>query len=113
MWDFKPLAAIEQISVEELHARLSEAGAPQVVDVRGRPEWNAGHIRGATHVPLDRLESNGMLDRSRPVAVICAGGYRSSIGTGILERLGFARVSNVVGGMSAWTSANLPVEAQS
>ena len=45
------------------------------------------------------------------VAVICAGGYRSSIAASLLERIGVSRVSNVVGGMAAWSAAGLPVVA--
>jgi len=51
------------------------------------------------------------LDPQRPTAVICAGGYRSSAATGILERRGFKNLSNVVGGTSAWISADYPVES--
>jgi len=59
-------------------------------------------------MPLDRLaERAHALDRKRPVAAICASGYRSSIATSVLERLGFAHATNVVGGMNAWTGAGL------
>ena len=51
-----------------------------------------------------RLQA-ALFDRSRPVAAICAGGYRSSIATSVLERLGFLRATNVVGGMAAWSGA--------
>jgi len=47
------------------------------------------------------------LDSSAPVAAICAGGYRSSIATSLLERAGFRRITNVVGGMTAWNGAGL------
>jgi rhodanese-related sulfurtransferase len=42
--------------------------------------------------------------------VICAGGYRSSAATGILARLGFTHLCNVVGGTSAWVNAGYQVE---
>ncbi len=65
-------------------------------------------------MPLDRLaELSASLDRSRPVAAICAGGYRSSIATSLLERLGFSRITNVVGGMAAWTGAKYEVSKSS
>jgi hydroxyacylglutathione hydrolase len=107
-WDEagRPLAKTEQIAVDELAARLDEGADLQVVDVRRSPEWKAGHIRQAVWMPLDRLaELAKPLDRKRPVAAICAGGYRSSIATSILEQLGFERITNVVGGMAAWTGA--------
>ncbi len=109
-WDEarRPLAKTEQILVDELAARLSEGADLQVVDVRRPPEWKAGHIREAVWMPLDRLsELAKALDRTRPVATICAGGYRSSIATSVLERLGFLRATNVVGGMAAWNAAGL------
>jgi hydroxyacylglutathione hydrolase len=63
-----PLATTEQISVQELEHRLREPGAPQVVDVRRPPEWGAGDIHGALHVPLNQLEKRGAsLDRDRPM----------------------------------------------
>ena len=115
-WDRAGLAlsATEQISVEELAHRLHEAGAPQVVDVRRPAEWGAGHIPGALHIPLNHLaEGIRGLERALPYAVVCAGGYRSSIATSILERAGFERITNVVGGMTAWVNARLAVEGVS
>ncbi len=107
-WDAagRPLAKTEQIPVDELAARLEEGADLQVVDVRRSPEWNAGHIPQAVWMPLDRLSQLAKkLDKKRPVAAICAGGYRSSIATSVLEKLGFERITNVVGGMAAWTAA--------
>ena len=65
----------------------------------------------ALSVPLDRLERDlARLDRSRPTAVICAGGYRSSAATSLLRRHGFSDLYNVVGGTSAWVAAGFEVE---
>jgi hydroxyacylglutathione hydrolase len=105
-----PLATTEQISVEELRHRIDEQSVDIVVDVRRPPEWNAGHIAGAVHHPLNHLdETFSGTPRESRVAVVCAGGFRSSIGTSILEQLGFNRITNVVGGMTAWNNAKLPV----
>jgi glyoxylase-like metal-dependent hydrolase (beta-lactamase superfamily II)/rhodanese-related sulfurtransferase len=107
-----PLATMEQVNVEELDARLREGRAGRVVDVRRPPEWQAGHIPNAVHLPLNTLAQNvGALAANEPLAVICAGGFRSSIATSILEQQGFTKVTNVVGGMAAWKNANLEVAA--
>jgi len=37
--------------------------------------------------------------------VHCASGYRSAIAAGLLQRAGFPQVSDLVGGLAAWTSA--------
>jgi len=103
-----PLATMEQVNVEELDARLREGRVRRVVDVRRPAEWQAGHIPNAVHLPLNTLAQNvGELDRSEPLAAICAGGFRSSIATSILEQQGFTKVTNVVGGMAAWTGSGL------
>jgi rhodanese-related sulfurtransferase len=50
----------------------SEMGQFQVVDVRYRNEWEAGHIDGAVHIPADYvLDRVGELDPSRPVVTVC------------------------------------------
>ena len=103
------LATTEQIAVDELSRRIAAGEAAQVLDVRRPGEWNAGHIAQASHRPLHELEAHAReLDRNSPVAIVCASGFRSSIATSLLERAGFPRVTNVVGGMNAWHAASLP-----
>jgi hydroxyacylglutathione hydrolase len=105
-----PLATIEQISVEELRLRIEERSVETILDVRRPPEWSSGHIESATHMPLNHLAESALsLNRDSKVAVLCAGGYRSSIASSVLEQLGFRNISNVVGGMTAWSNAKLAV----
>jgi hydroxyacylglutathione hydrolase len=101
-----PLVSLEHITVDELHARLAEARGLQVVDVRRPGEFASGHVPGAVNVPLDRIAVGELpLDPARPAAVVCAGGYRSSAASSLLQARGFQRLSNVVGGTSAWIKA--------
>jgi rhodanese-related sulfurtransferase/glyoxylase-like metal-dependent hydrolase (beta-lactamase superfamily II) len=107
-----PLATTEQIGVEELDARMREGTSGKIVDVRRPGEWQAGHIPGAMHLPLNALAGEAAaLPKDQPVAVICASGFRSSIATSVLEQKGFTKVTNVIGGMTAWRGANLQVAA--
>jgi hydroxyacylglutathione hydrolase len=95
---------VSQIAVDELRGRMAEG--LHLVDVRRRGEWSVGHVPGATLIPLDRLPRElGRLEPTEPLAVICAGGYRSSAACSLLKRAGFTEVLNVVGGTSAWTAA--------
>jgi glyoxylase-like metal-dependent hydrolase (beta-lactamase superfamily II)/rhodanese-related sulfurtransferase len=106
-----PVTTTEQISVDELRHRLDAGGSSQLVDVRRPGEWQAGHIPQAKHLPLNALDARAAeLDRNQPVTAICAGGYRSSIATSVLEQHGF-RVTNVVGGMTAWNNARFEAVA--
>jgi rhodanese-related sulfurtransferase len=82
-----------------------------VLDVREHDEWRNGNIPGAIHVPmwevLDRVDE---LPRERPIAIVCAGGQRSSLIGSLLLNRGFTNLINVTGGMKSWTTASLPVE---
>jgi rhodanese-related sulfurtransferase len=49
------------------------------------------------------------LDPAAPLAVHCKGGYRSTIACSLLESAGFTHITNVAGGMDAWTAAGLPL----
>ncbi|MGA7891062.1 MAG: MBL fold metallo-hydrolase, partial [Candidatus Sulfotelmatobacter sp.] len=50
-----PLATLSQITVEALSDRFQTSGI-QVLDVRREPEWEAGHIAGASWWPLDNFK---------------------------------------------------------
>jgi glyoxylase-like metal-dependent hydrolase (beta-lactamase superfamily II) len=106
------LAAIAQIEVSELRDRLDGGDASlQVVDVRRPGEYGGGHVPSARNAPLDRLTSSlEGLDATRPTAVICAGGYRSSAATSLLEARGFTDLYNVLGGTGAWVAAGYATE---
>jgi hydroxyacylglutathione hydrolase len=47
--------------------------------------------------------------RDQAVAVVCGSGYRASIASSFLKREGYADVTNVLGGMTAWKAAGYPV----
>ena len=91
-------ASLPQLTTQELReARIA------VLDVRRRGEFAESHIPGAQNVPLDEIpERVREIDREQPLAVICAGGYRSSIACGLLARAGFTKVMNVQGGTEEW-----------
>ncbi|HMA33370.1 MAG TPA: rhodanese-like domain-containing protein [Chloroflexia bacterium] len=104
-----PLTTLPQLTVQDLQAQLAQANAPQVIDVRKEDEWQEGHIAGALHiVGNDVVPGAAGLPHDRPLALICGGGYRSSVASSLLQRAGFTRVANVLGGMSAWNQLHLP-----
>ncbi|MDQ3666737.1 MAG: MBL fold metallo-hydrolase [Acidobacteriota bacterium] len=107
------VAAVQQITVDQLKDLIARQTDLQVLDVRRLPEYNSGHVPGAIPEPLSNLKERVPvleLEPSRLTAVICAGGYRSSAATSILQQHGFAHLLNVTGGTSAWINAGHPVE---
>jgi rhodanese-related sulfurtransferase len=88
---------------------LLAAGALHVIDVRTVDETRSGMLPGAVHIPVSELEARfEELPRDdRPKLVYCAGGGRSAAACEFLAREGFVELSNLAGGISAWTG---PVE---
>jgi hydroxyacylglutathione hydrolase len=109
----KSVARTPQLDPPQLRTLLEQGRIDQLVDVRRPAEWEGGVIGPALLRPLNRLsQALDDLDKSRPTVVYCKSGYRSSIAVGILEREGFANVSNTRGGFDAWKEAGLAIEAR-
>jgi glyoxylase-like metal-dependent hydrolase (beta-lactamase superfamily II)/rhodanese-related sulfurtransferase len=107
------LEEVSQITVNELKKLIADNSPLQILDVRRPPEYESGHVPRAQTAPLLSLQQNLQnlaLDPAKPTAVICAGGYRSSAATSILQQQGFANLLNVCGGTSAWIAAGYEVE---
>lgn len=101
---------VGELSPRQLYRMLQERGDLAVIDVREPYEWAHGHVEGARLIPLGALSRDAAsLDPDLEYAVICATGARSSVACAMLQRRGFARVHNVIGGMAAWQEAGLPV----
>jgi hydroxyacylglutathione hydrolase len=105
-----PLEALPQLTPEELAEKLRSGEEVRIVDVRGPGEWHQGHIPGAVHLPLPELALRSGELNGEPLALVCGSGYRSTVAASVLERSGFRRLHNVIGGMRAWRGAGLSIE---
>ncbi len=104
---------LDKVGQMTVHEVRESGDALQVIDVRAPDEWKGGHVPGARHMFLPELrEKAAELDHSRPTAVYCDSGYRASIGTSILQKLGFSQVYNIPGSWQAWTKAGFRVEGK-
>ena len=99
------IARLDTRTADDLASQIA-SGAVRVLDVREANEWRAGHIAGAIHIPggalprrLDEVPSD------RPLAVVCAGGYRSTVAASVLERAGRDHLINMIGGVTAYEAA--------
>ncbi len=101
------VAQTPQIEPRDAESKISRDW--QLLDVRRRPEWEQGHVAAAKwHALDDFMRGLPALDNTRPIAVQCAGGYRSSIACSLLQRAGYD-CRNIIGGFDAWKKAGLPV----
>jgi rhodanese-related sulfurtransferase len=103
-----PAALAAETSVTQVPA-LIEAGA-FVLDVREQGEWAAGHIAGATLIPLGQLAARiSEVPRDHQIVVVCHSGNRSAQGRDLLRQAGYPAVTSMAGGMADWVAAGLPL----
>jgi glyoxylase-like metal-dependent hydrolase (beta-lactamase superfamily II)/rhodanese-related sulfurtransferase len=108
-----PLVTLKQMEPAELRKARGARGQSGlfVLDVRAPGEHSERRVPGATNLPLPELQCRlGELDKSRPTAVICASGYRSSAAASLLRRAGFSDLCNVAGGTNAWVASGFETE---
>jgi len=97
-----PAKGMRNISTTELKAELRNKDK-QFIDVRTPNEFKGNHIKEFKNIPLYDLQKKAsQLSKDREVFVICQSGMRSSNASRILKKMGFEKVTNVKGGMSAW-----------
>ncbi|HJP88665.1 MAG TPA: rhodanese-like domain-containing protein [Candidatus Limnocylindrales bacterium] len=102
---------IEEADVADTSAAVE--GGALLVDVREDFEWNAGHARGAIHLPMMQVPARlDELPRDAPIYLICATGNRSGRVAQFLTGNGFSRPINVRGGTVAWQRAGLPIDRE-
>ena len=89
------------IDVATLAKRLRD-GEVELLDVREQDEWQEGHVPDSLHVPYHELAVNDpsfLASRSsRPLAVACSAGNRSSLAVSLLRRRGVGNLVHVGGG---------------
>ena len=101
-----------RLTVAQLAERQEQAAGIQLVDVRNPGETAAGTIPGAWEIPLAAItDAVDALDVDHPVVLYCASGYRSQIAASVLRAKGFADVSDLLGGFTAWDGAGLRTSA--
>jgi len=94
------LSKIKNASPSE-SATIINASNHLVLDVRKPSEVDNGYVLNSTHIRLQELDHrHAELDKTRPIIVYCAGGYRSMISCSILLSKGFENLVNVSGGYS-------------
>jgi rhodanese-related sulfurtransferase len=97
---------IREISVEELKARRDRGENPLVLDVREDWELQLASIPGVVHVPMNQLPARlGEFSPDTETIVMCHAGGRSMRVAHFLANQGFTNVSNLAGGISAWSQA--------
>jgi len=97
---------MKQLSVQELAAWLADASRepPLLLDVREPWEVEKASLAGITPIPMQQIPARvGELGRDRAIVAVCHHGGRSMQVAMFLQAQGFGNLSNLAGGMDAWS----------
>jgi rhodanese-related sulfurtransferase len=97
---------MKPISASELAAWLADASRarPLLLDVREPWEYEKARIEGAQLLPMREVPGRlAELEQERDLVAICHHGGRSQQVALFLEKAGFKKIHNLVGGVDAWS----------
>jgi adenylyltransferase/sulfurtransferase len=94
---------IPQISVKELKRRMDAGEDLFILDVREPFEYQIANIGGKLMPQNDVPRRLAEIDRDREIIVQCKSGGRSQRIAEFLKQAGYAKVSNLAGGILAWS----------
>jgi rhodanese-related sulfurtransferase len=103
---------IEQVALADL-LHQAEAGDIVVLDVRPAPEFAAGHLPGAVHIPLDQLVARlDELPADKDIVAYCRGAYCALAHEAVrLLNARGKRARRATDGILEWRAAGVPTQA--
>jgi cysteine desulfurase / selenocysteine lyase len=108
------LARVTGVACEALLAstRHDASESPLLLDVRESDEWGSGVIPGSVLLPRGLLEKHvfeHIPDRDASVCVYCSTGKRSAMAADTLARMGYRKVTHLIGGIEQWRQLGYPL----
>jgi rhodanese-related sulfurtransferase len=94
---------MDEISPQDLKARLDRGDHPVLLDVRQDWETKLCRLENAMHIPIEEIEfRTEELNRDDEIVVYCHQGVRSAAVAAYLREQGFPRAVNLAGGLDLW-----------
>ena len=82
---------------------LQQGAAMVLLDCREPEELALASLPGALHIPMNEIPLRVKeLNPEADIVVFCHHGIRSQQVANYLERMGFDKLNNLVGGINAW-----------
>jgi monothiol glutaredoxin len=98
------MSEIRQMAVTELKAMLDDKQTFELVDVRTEEEREIATIAGARLLDQAYHDELMQKDKSTPLVFHCHHGGRSQQAAEYFRQQGFTNLSNVAGGIDAWSA---------
>lgn len=95
--------SVPEIQAEDLKSRLDDGENLFLLDVREEHEYEISNIGGHL-IPLPQLPRRlHELNSNQEIVAVCKMGPRGVKAVELLQKQGFTRVSNLRGGIHAWS----------
>jgi len=104
---------VTEVSIPVAQARLAARSGVILLDVREDHEWQAGHAAEAVHLGKGILERD--LEKLYPspdteIIMYCGGGFRSALSCDAAQKMGYRKVSSLIGGYKAMVAAGWAIK---
>jgi len=94
---------MDEISPQQLKARLDRGDRPVLLDVRQDWETRICRLADAVHIPIEEIELRAdELNQEDEIVVYCHQGVRSAAVAAYLRERGYTRAANLTGGLDYW-----------
>jgi len=93
---------VKQMTVQEL-AKMREGGNMTLVDIRGDDERARASIEGSVVLTREMMEQLENMPKDSEIAFLCHHGNASQGAAEYFRKQGFTKISNVAGGIHAWS----------
>lgn len=106
---------IESIEALAFKTKITEIEG-LIIDVRTPEEFSSGYIAEATNIDFyanDFDQKLNIIGKDQPIYIYCRSGGRSLSAAKKLEKLGFRKVYNLIGGIGSWNSAGYKINKPS
>jgi rhodanese-related sulfurtransferase len=103
---------VREVTLDQAKSMLAANPRAVLLDVREDGEWQAGHAQQAAHLGkgvLERDLEKQIPDPDTEIIMYCGGGYRSILTADVAQRMGYRRVSSLIGGYKALVQAQWPM----
>ena len=104
-----PQEPFHRVTVDEAKQLIDEGA--HVIDVRDPHEYQAGHVPGATLIPVNSVFARREeLPKDGKIVFVCAVGQRSALACEMAAAAGYQAdvLYNLEGGTDAWIKAGEP-----
>jgi rhodanese-related sulfurtransferase len=105
-------ARVRETTVEEVKKKIDRGEKFTLVDVREDSEFAKDHLPGAIHLGKGIIERDieaRVPDLNAEIVLYCGGGFRSALAADNLQKMGYANVISMDGGIRDWREKGYPL----